>query len=43
MMRWLLNVWLLSGKELRSLLRDIALMVIVVFFLRYRSIPLRKV
>jgi len=32
MMRWLLNVWLLSGKELRSLLRDIALMVIVVFF-----------
>jgi len=32
MMRWLLNVALLSGKELRSLLRDVVLMVLVVFF-----------
>jgi len=32
MMRWLLNVALLSGKELRSLLRDVALMVLVAFF-----------
>ena len=31
-MRWLLNVALLSGKELRSLLRDVALMVLVAFF-----------
>src|SRR5271157_5466388 len=32
MMRWFLNVALLSGKELRSLLRDVALMVLVAFF-----------
>ncbi len=32
MMRWLTNVALLSGKELRSLLRDVALMVLVAFF-----------
>jgi ABC-2 type transport system permease protein len=32
MMRWLINVALLSGKELRSLLRDPALMVLVAFF-----------
>lgn len=32
MIRWLLNVALLSGKELRSLLRDVALMVLVAFF-----------
>ena len=31
-MRWFLNVALLSGKELRSLLRDVALMVLVAFF-----------
>ncbi len=31
-MRWFLNVALLSGKELRSLLRDVALMVLVTFF-----------
>jgi len=32
MMRWFLNVALLSGKELRSLLRDVVLMMLVVFF-----------
>ena len=31
-MRWFLNVALLSGKESRSLLRDVALMVLVAFF-----------
>jgi ABC-2 type transport system permease protein len=31
MIRWLLNVALLSGKELRSLLRDVVLMVLIAF------------
>jgi ABC-2 type transport system permease protein len=31
MTRWLLNVALLSGKELRSLLKDVTLMALIVF------------
>ena len=43
MMRWFLNVALLSGKELRSLLRDVVLMMLVVFFSRQGSTRSRKV
>jgi hypothetical protein len=31
MRRWILNVWLLGAKELRSLMKDVTLVLLIVF------------
>jgi ABC-2 type transport system permease protein len=31
MKRWLINVWLLGAKELRSVMKDTTLLVLIVF------------